>query len=123
MTKTEKRATYRCSFCGKSQHNVARLIAGPGGVYICDECVDLCREIIEEEQSSAKPRVATGKKHSISGAWASETRLASLCQAPLHLGCTPTLYPLGARHRLKTIRLDTGLIKGFSAVSSTAWRP
>src|SRR5690348_12138986 len=53
--------TYRCSFCGKSQDQVQRLIAGPGGVYICDECVDLCREIIEEEQSTAKPRVATGK--------------------------------------------------------------
>jgi ATP-dependent Clp protease ATP-binding subunit ClpX len=53
--------TYRCSFCGKSQDQVQRLIAGPGGVYICDECVDLCREIIEEEQSSAKPRVAPGK--------------------------------------------------------------
>jgi ATP-dependent Clp protease ATP-binding subunit ClpX len=53
--------TYRCSFCGKSQDQVQRLIAGPGGVYICDECIDLCREIIEEEQSTAKPRVATGK--------------------------------------------------------------
>jgi ATP-dependent Clp protease ATP-binding subunit ClpX len=53
--------TYRCSFCGKSQDQVQRLIAGPGGVYICDECVDLCREIIEEEQSTSKPRVATGK--------------------------------------------------------------
>src|SRR5438128_7245335 len=45
--------TYRCSFCGKSQDQVQRLIAGPGGVYICDECIDLCREIIEEEQASA----------------------------------------------------------------------
>jgi ATP-dependent Clp protease ATP-binding subunit ClpX len=53
--------TYRCSFCGKSQDQVQRLIAGPGGVYICDECIDLCREIIEEEQSTAKPRVTTGK--------------------------------------------------------------
>ncbi|HEX9058359.1 MAG TPA: ATP-dependent Clp protease ATP-binding subunit ClpX [Ktedonobacterales bacterium] len=53
--------TYRCSFCGKSQDQVQRLIAGPGGVYICDECIDLCREIIEEEQSTAKPRVAAGK--------------------------------------------------------------
>jgi hypothetical protein len=44
--------SYRCSFCGKSQQQVRRLIAGPGGVYICDECVDLCREIIEEERSS-----------------------------------------------------------------------
>jgi ATP-dependent Clp protease ATP-binding subunit ClpX len=54
--------TYRCSFCGKSQDQVQRLIAGPGGVYICDECIDLCREIIEEEQSTiAKPRLPTGK--------------------------------------------------------------
>jgi ATP-dependent Clp protease ATP-binding subunit ClpX len=53
--------TYRCSFCGKSQDQVQRLIAGPSGVYICDECIDLCREIIEEEQTSAKPRVATSK--------------------------------------------------------------
>src|SRR5438105_7816595 len=46
------RVQYRCSFCGKSQEQVHRLIAGPGGVYICDECIDLCREIIEEEQST-----------------------------------------------------------------------
>ncbi|HEX8733604.1 MAG TPA: ATP-dependent Clp protease ATP-binding subunit ClpX [Ktedonobacterales bacterium] len=55
------RMTYRCSFCGKSQDLVQRLIAGPGGVYICDECVDLCREIIEEEQAVVKPRVSSGK--------------------------------------------------------------
>jgi ATP-dependent Clp protease ATP-binding subunit ClpX len=42
---------YRCSFCGKSQDQVHRLIAGPGGVYICDECIDLCKEIIAEEQT------------------------------------------------------------------------
>src|SRR5437868_5685097 len=54
--------TYRCSFCGKSQDQVQRLIAGPGGVYICDECIDLCREIIEEEQATVtKPRLQTGK--------------------------------------------------------------
>jgi ATP-dependent Clp protease ATP-binding subunit ClpX len=54
--------TYRCSFCGKSQDQVQRLIAGPGGVYICDECIDLCREIIEEEQATiTKPRLQTGK--------------------------------------------------------------
>jgi ATP-dependent Clp protease ATP-binding subunit ClpX len=54
--------TYRCSFCGKSQDQVQRLIAGPGGVYICDECIELCREIIEEEQATvSKPRLQTGK--------------------------------------------------------------
>ncbi len=39
----------RCSFCGKSQEQVRKLIAGPKGAYICDECVDICAEIIEEE--------------------------------------------------------------------------
>ncbi len=40
---------FRCSFCGKTQEQVRKLIAGPGGAYICDECVDICAEIIEEE--------------------------------------------------------------------------
>ncbi len=44
-----KRAQYHCSFCGKARDQVRRLIAGPGSVYICDECIALCREIIEEE--------------------------------------------------------------------------
>ena len=42
----------KCSFCGKSQKQVRKLIAGPG-VYICDECIELCNEIIEEEFSEA----------------------------------------------------------------------
>ncbi|TCP48565.1 ATP-dependent Clp protease ATP-binding subunit ClpX [Tamaricihabitans halophyticus] len=42
----------KCSFCGKSQKQVKKLIAGPG-VYICDECIDLCNEIIEEELAEA----------------------------------------------------------------------
>ena len=45
------RTQYHCSFCGKSQDQVRRLIAGPGAVYICDECVQLCREILEDERS------------------------------------------------------------------------
>jgi ATP-dependent Clp protease ATP-binding subunit ClpX len=44
----------RCSFCGKSQQAVKKLISGPG-VYICDECVDLCVEIIESERSASPP--------------------------------------------------------------------
>jgi ATP-dependent Clp protease ATP-binding subunit ClpX len=51
---------YRCSFCGKSQEQVRKLIAGQG-VYICDECINLCQEIIEEElldAPRAKPSAA-----------------------------------------------------------------
>src|SRR6266540_3480970 len=58
------RGQYHCSFCGKSQDQVRRLIAGPGAVYICDECDDLCREIIDEESAppaAAKPRLPLAK--------------------------------------------------------------
>jgi ATP-dependent Clp protease ATP-binding subunit ClpX len=53
---------YRCSFCGKSQEQVRKLIAGQG-VYICDECITLCQEIIDEEmletpRASGKPKAA-----------------------------------------------------------------
>src|SRR6266581_2375722 len=49
---------YRCSFCGKSQEQVRKLIAGQG-VYICDECINLCQEIIEEEMLEApRPKSA-----------------------------------------------------------------
>ena len=43
----------KCSFCGKSQENVRKLIAGPG-VYICNECVDLCNEILLDEDSTVE---------------------------------------------------------------------
>ena len=48
MAKFGETEQLKCSFCGKSQRQVKKLIAGPG-VYICDECIDLCNEIIEEE--------------------------------------------------------------------------
>ena len=48
MAKYEGTELLKCSFCGKSQKQVKKLIAGPG-VYICDECIELCNEIIEEE--------------------------------------------------------------------------
>ncbi|HET7636525.1 MAG TPA: ATP-dependent Clp protease ATP-binding subunit ClpX, partial [Candidatus Limnocylindria bacterium] len=51
MTQKTK-VPYRCSFCGKSQEQVRKLIAGQG-VYICDECINLCQEIIEEEMLEA----------------------------------------------------------------------
>lgn len=45
---SDEKGTLKCSFCGKSQDQVKKLVAGPG-VYICDECIELCNEIIEEE--------------------------------------------------------------------------
>ena len=50
-----------CSFCGKSQHEVKKLIAGPS-VYICNECVDLCDDIIKEEIAELKVLLETMSK-------------------------------------------------------------
>ena len=52
MKKNEDQLT--CSFCGKPKELVNRLVAGPNGIYICDECVDICREIILEETNAEK---------------------------------------------------------------------
>ncbi|KRK65424.1 ATP-dependent protease ATP-binding subunit ClpX [Companilactobacillus tucceti DSM 20183] len=51
---TETTGTISCSFCGKTQDQVQKIVAGPG-VYICNECIDLCKEIIDEELSENKP--------------------------------------------------------------------
>jgi len=48
-----------CSFCGKPQHQVRKLVAGPNA-YICDECIELCTEIVDEEQAA---EAATGIEH------------------------------------------------------------
>ncbi|HEX9044722.1 MAG TPA: ATP-dependent Clp protease ATP-binding subunit ClpX [Candidatus Limnocylindrales bacterium] len=63
MTTTTKgpKVPYRCSFCGKSQEQVRKLIAGQG-VYICDECINLCQEIIEEEMLEAPRSKPTAAK-------------------------------------------------------------
>jgi len=51
----DSKSTLYCSFCGKSQHEVRKLIAGPT-VFICDECVELCNDIIREETKSSLVR-------------------------------------------------------------------
>ncbi|MHB8625025.1 MAG: ATP-dependent Clp protease ATP-binding subunit ClpX [Aggregatilineales bacterium] len=48
-------STQRCSFCRRPQDQVTRLISGPEGIFICDECVELCHEILEEEAAAAQP--------------------------------------------------------------------
>jgi len=53
MAKKSKTGNYRCSFCGKSQEEVKKLIAGPS-VYICDECIELCNEIMVEDWAQEK---------------------------------------------------------------------
>ena len=51
---TRAREVERCSFCGKSRRQVDSLIAGPPGIYICNECITLCNSILVAEKSSSK---------------------------------------------------------------------
>ena len=57
-----------CSFCGKSQSEVRKIIAGPAGVYICDSCVDVCKTIIDRElrEAGASSRAATAQRFKLS---------------------------------------------------------
>ena len=52
------RTNFHCSFCAKDQSRVRRLVAGPGGVYICDECVEACRDVIREEAGAESGQTA-----------------------------------------------------------------
>lgn len=54
----------RCSFCGKRQDQVKKLIGGPAHIFICDECVALCREIIDEEFSGTPRPEPTPRRSS-----------------------------------------------------------
>ncbi len=76
MAVTQDRATTSCSFCLKSQHDVARLVAGPG-VYICDECVDLCGQVIGNPPS-LPPRLSSWDEDlDLDGVLASLPRMAA----------------------------------------------
>ena len=66
MARKSSGGLYLCSFCGKNADQVRRLIAGPNGVFICDECVRLCNEILAEE-----PQVAPNPESDAT--WRSET--------------------------------------------------
>ena len=56
----------RCSFCGKSQNEVKKLIAGPT-VYICNECVDICNEIITDDRRAGAAATTTGRTDEATG--------------------------------------------------------
>lgn len=60
MSRYDEKKQLKCSFCGKTQEQVKRLVAGPG-VYICDECIELCSEIIEEEFEETKADAELGE--------------------------------------------------------------
>ncbi len=75
MANKDETRTLKCSFCGKPQNKVRKLIAGPG-VYICDECIGICSSILEEElgMHTAHGRSAAGSARNTSDAKAAQSR-------------------------------------------------
>jgi hypothetical protein len=76
MAVTEERATTSCSLCLKPNNEVAKLVAGPG-VYICDECVDLCRQIISNPPSLPPGLTSWEEDLDLDGVLASLPRMAA----------------------------------------------
>ena len=77
-------AHLKCSFCGKSQEQVRKLIAGPG-VYICDECIDLCNEILDEELLEAQDKTRQNNERNLqnqTSAVKTKTPLPTLSSIP-----------------------------------------
>ena len=62
MTKYDENRELKCSFCGKPQSQVKRLISG-SGVYICNECVGLCQDIIADEERASEKHAVTGDSY------------------------------------------------------------
>ena len=119
-SRTYERSTrnrrYNCSFCGKPQEQVQRLIAGPGGVYICDECVSLCQEIITEEHVvSDQPTwqaTTTRKQASMSGTDEIAQPTSTPCPE-----CASERILAEAGNNVRVVRLESGLHGAISAYS------
>ncbi len=87
MTERDDRRRHtRCSFCGKGQEQVRKLVAGPG-VYICDQCIDLCQEVLEEDN-----RTATAKKTK-----------TGMIPTPQAIAASLDQYVIGQEHAKKTL--------------------
>src|SRR3546814_17878765 len=95
----DSKNTLYCSFCGKSQHEVRKLIAGPT-VFICDECVELCNDIIREETKTSlvKTRDGVPTPHEICkvlddyvmGQRSEESRVGKVCVSPVGARVSPS---------------------------------
>ncbi|MCA8981371.1 MAG: AAA family ATPase, partial [Planctomycetes bacterium] len=90
----------RCTFCEKRRHHVASLIAGPPGVYICNECIEICNSILQEEQRRAPgTRAATGT----AGAEAQPAREADQLPTPIEIARRLDEYVIGQQRGKKVL--------------------
>ena len=69
----DRRRHTRCSFCGKDQSQVRKLVAGPG-VYICDQCIDLCTEILQADATGGPPPAPSQRTTPDLGRWLARAR-------------------------------------------------
>src|SRR5256885_6184771 len=83
-----------CSFCGKSQHEVRKLIAGPS-VFVCDECVELCNDIIREELEDRAERAREDRKSTRLNSSHLVISYAVFCLKKKNLTPTPSVSPTG----------------------------
>ena len=82
----------RCTFCEKSRHHVQSLISGPPGIYICNECIDICNTILKEEDKKQKSGAAGSAGGSSSSMHFSTSQKLALSFSRAN-GCRPVAAP------------------------------
>ena len=92
----------RCTFCEKRRHHVASLIAGPPGVYICNECIEICNSILQEEQRRAPGTTQQGAGTAATGALASGTDGEKL-PTPIEIARRLDEYVIGQKRAKKVL--------------------
>ena len=105
---SNKEKSVRCSFCNKAQSEVRTLVAGPG-VYICDECIELCQKIVNEEANADEP--ARGDQD-----------LASL-KKPHEIKALLDEYVIGQDDAKKSLAVAVQRIISPVTVPAGPWRP
>ncbi|MEM7306956.1 MAG: ATP-dependent Clp protease ATP-binding subunit ClpX [Planctomycetota bacterium] len=97
MTRSSGRGRHveRCTFCEKTRHHVASLIAGPPGVYICNECIEICNSILQEEQRRGDTTTRSERRRSADGAAPAAGRTETRLPTPIEIRRRLDEYVIG----------------------------